>query len=292
MHLEKTAVVSNLLKLGIDPNFNNSHYQAEYHTNKDLTIDKTFTPLQIAAIKGNFQISPLLLESGAKVDAVSCSVPFRPLEFAISLNHGNFTIFELMITSGADIVCSCEDEVTIGRRLVARSLTRQRTKRTLLMKAVEAQNVDIARFLLSKGAPVNDVSDISGTALHIAIENDDLDMINLLLQEGAGVNIVDALEISARRYFECQLEQLTLPPQTKMKARRKFSLVCMTSSTTWSSGASSCRSKWPRRGTMFAWFGVFWRREQQSIIFPTGTKFGNPFHHPLLGQGDGNIISI
>ncbi|KAH8679346.1 ankyrin repeat-containing domain protein [Ilyonectria robusta] len=68
------------------------------------------------------------------------------------------------------------------------------TKRTLLMKAVKAQNVDITLFLLSRGAPVNDFSDISGTALHIAIENDDLDMINILLQEGAGVNIVDAAQ--------------------------------------------------------------------------------------------------
>ncbi|KAH7000585.1 ankyrin repeat-containing domain protein [Ilyonectria destructans] len=218
VHLEKTGVVSDLLKLGIDPNFNNSHCQAQYG-NKLLSITKTFTPLQIAAMKGNFQISQLLVESGAKVDAVSCSVPFRPLEFAISLNHGTFSIFELMVTYGADVNCSCEDEVTSGRGWVAIS---QRTKRTLLMKAVKAQNIDITRFLLSRGAPVNDFSEISGTALHTAIDNDDLDMINILLQEGAGVNVVDALEISARRYFECQLEQAYSTSTDKDESEKKI----------------------------------------------------------------------
>ncbi|KAH6976388.1 ankyrin repeat-containing domain protein [Ilyonectria sp. MPI-CAGE-AT-0026] len=206
VHLEKTGLVSDLLKLGIDPNFNNSHCQAEYGR-KLFSIAKTFTPLQMAAMKGNFQICQLLVDSGAKVDAVSCSLPFRPLEFAISLNHGTFSIFDLMVTYGADINCSCDDEIT---RCLEEYMVVAHTKRTLLMKAVKAQNVDITRFLLSRGAPVNEFSEISGTALHIAIENDDLDMINILLQEGAGVNIVDALEISARKYFERHLDSTSM----------------------------------------------------------------------------------
>lgn len=208
--IEKAGLVSNLLRLNVDPNCKNSSYglcSSDSGSFDHYFINRTTTPLQLASIRSNEQISRLLVLNGAKVDATCFYLPFSPLELAISLNHGNFRIAERLIESGANIDLPCEKRNI--QLLDPYSLFFTRTKTTLLRMAVHVQNIAITRLLLSRGAPVNDVSsDLSGGALLIAIGRNDLDLVELLLQAGANVNIAPhELEMSASRFFEYQAER-------------------------------------------------------------------------------------
>lgn len=203
--LEKEALVSSLLGYEIDPNFNNFYIDQDGREAATF-IDQTITPLQLAVIRGNDHVSRLLVQHGAEVDAVSFRMSPCPLELAISVNHGHFSIAEMLLASGANIDRSCKLEV-IGVQDDNESLSWKLTERTLLMKAIEVQNIDLTRLLLSHGAAVNDVSCVSGTALQIATLKNDMDLLQILLQAGAKVNIAGELEMASRRLIEYQLDK-------------------------------------------------------------------------------------
>jgi ankyrin repeat protein len=63
---------------------------------------------------------------------------------------------------------------------------------TLLHDAVIQNHIDLAKYLLEKGADVNAVKTDGVTALHIAARNGNIEMIMLLLQWEATINAVDA----------------------------------------------------------------------------------------------------
>ena len=62
---------------------------------------------------------------------------------------------------------------------------------TVLMYAIEYQNLDIARILLAKGANVNAVNNRKRTALHYAATLGDMEAIKLLLTMGADMTLTD-----------------------------------------------------------------------------------------------------
>ena len=62
---------------------------------------------------------------------------------------------------------------------------------TLLHDAVIQNHIDLAKYLLEKGADINAVKTDGVTALHIAARNGNIEMIRLLLQSGATINVVD-----------------------------------------------------------------------------------------------------
>ncbi|KAH6971413.1 ankyrin repeat-containing domain protein [Ilyonectria sp. MPI-CAGE-AT-0026] len=209
--LEKEDVVSVLLQQGVDPN--HGGYDDNERDESDFErfgLDvKRLDPLRMAVLRGNSHITQRLLSCKANPDAFSPGVPVSPLEFAISVSHGNLFITQMLLESGANInAYSSYEIVTISLSGKFPDLKFKLTQRTLLMKAVAVQNIDITRLLLSNGAPVNEVSFISGTALQIAIMNNDMDMVELLLEAGAEVNLVDSLENSARQYVTYCLEYL------------------------------------------------------------------------------------
>jgi ankyrin repeat protein len=63
------------------------------------------------------------------------------------------------------------------------------TGQTLLMRAVNDNNYQVAEYLIEKGANPNVQDTIGETALHHAVEHSNYKMINLLLEKGANPNI-------------------------------------------------------------------------------------------------------
>jgi len=63
---------------------------------------------------------------------------------------------------------------------------------TLLHDAVGHNQIDVAKYLLDKGADVNAVTTDGLTPLHMAAQNGNIDMTKLLLQRGAKINALDA----------------------------------------------------------------------------------------------------
>jgi ankyrin repeat protein len=59
-----------------------------------------YTPLHLAAVKGNSEGAQLLLENGAEVDAVATVAGCRSLHYAASLGH--LDLCELLIRYGAE----------------------------------------------------------------------------------------------------------------------------------------------------------------------------------------------
>ncbi|KAH6975725.1 ankyrin repeat-containing domain protein, partial [Ilyonectria destructans] len=206
--LEKVDLVLVLLQQGVDPN-HGGYDDYEKHTHSFHLPVTRLDPLRMAVLRGNSHITKRLLNAKANPNAFSPGVPVSPLELAISVSHGNFQITQILLKSGANI--NAYSRYEIGTNSLSETfpgLMLEPTQRTLLMKAVAVQNIDITRLLLSNGAPVNEVSFNSGTALHIAIMKNDMDMVELLLEAGAEVNLVDSLENSTRQYFTHCLESL------------------------------------------------------------------------------------
>lgn len=206
--LEKEDVVSVLLQQGVNPNHDGYDDNDEHSNTFQLSIAR-LDPLRMAILRGNSHITRRLLSSKANPNAFSPGVPVSPLEFAISVSHGNLLITQMLLESGANInACSTYEIETVSLYEKFPHLKLELTQRTLLMKAVGVQNIDITGLLLSNGAPVNEVSFISGTALQIAIMKNDVEMVELLLEAGAEVDLVNSLENSARQYFTHRLESL------------------------------------------------------------------------------------
>lgn len=67
--------------------------------------------------------------------------------------------------------------------------------RTSLIKAVRADNVELARKLIKLGADVNSRTSATGwSALHYAVRNGDAEMVQLLLKGGADPNCLGTIE--------------------------------------------------------------------------------------------------
>ncbi len=63
---------------------------------------------------------------------------------------------------------------------------------TLLHTVAEEGTLDIAQFLIGKGANVNKVNHYGETPLHIATDEGKLAIAKLLIENGANVNLVDS----------------------------------------------------------------------------------------------------
>jgi ankyrin repeat protein len=63
---------------------------------------------------------------------------------------------------------------------------------TLLHDAVGHNQLDVAKYLLDKGADVNAVTTDGLTPLHMAAQNGNIEMTKLLLHRGAKINAPDA----------------------------------------------------------------------------------------------------
>jgi ankyrin repeat protein len=125
------------------------------------------TPIYSAIKRDRPELTQLLIEKGAKVN-IKDSRQFSPLTIAAAA--GSDKIIELLVNAGADLKTE-----TYGL--------------TSLMFAISAKKLDTVRLLVKLGAPVNQVSSMSGqTALFSAIYSANSEMVQALIDLKANVN--------------------------------------------------------------------------------------------------------
>ena len=164
------------------------------------------TPLHLAATRGSLEITKLLLEAGADVNAEGAAVQRKghPLHSAAALNRvavgallmergaevdarnsvgetalivasrsGHPEMVELLLSAGADVLAEDEDNYPA------------------LHAAASRGQLNVVKLLLSKGGDVNRRSTDGGTALSAAAVNDRLEVLGFLLDNGADPNLGD-----------------------------------------------------------------------------------------------------
>lgn len=205
---EDVSEVKNLLEKGIDPNV---------ATNSDSWI-WTFMevsarrPISVACRAGNLEIVKLLIEYGATTETVDGE--HGPLKEALFYYHSNdVEIVELVLEYG-----NTDELVFEAAKMVPRVFDKTKQNgtvfvdgydetsakgiteivkillgdkdvnssysfgKTLLMVAVENENIYLVNYLLSVGADVSIFDDKGKTALDYAIETDNEDLIYLITQ--------------------------------------------------------------------------------------------------------------
>ena len=125
------------------------------------------TPLHDAVIRGYGEISILLIEQGADVNARDVR-GLSPVHAAAW--RGNLDMVALLITIGADINARDQDGVTP------------------LHAAARAGRAETVALLIEKGAEVNAKNKINLTPLHAAALSGDRETVALLVEKGADVN--------------------------------------------------------------------------------------------------------
>tara|TARA_B100001559_G_scaffold290564_1_gene269671 strand:- start:272 stop:1510 length:1239 start_codon:yes stop_codon:yes gene_type:complete len=146
--------------------------------NKPTSDGKTL--LHVAASYGHKNAVELLLDNGSRINATN-EEGNTPLFKAVA-GRSKKTI-ELLIAKGADI-----NTDTGLHRLAhvysSRNLSEDEQKQK---REREAERIEIAKLLISKGVDVNSI--VSGvTALHIAAQIGNEEMAKLLINEGANIN--------------------------------------------------------------------------------------------------------
>ncbi|MDP6307261.1 MAG: ankyrin repeat domain-containing protein, partial [Verrucomicrobiota bacterium] len=128
-------------------------------TDVNAKDEEGWTPLHIAAIRGNKEIAELLIAKGADVNAAN-NVKLTPLDLA-------------------------SDEV-VGL------LLKQGGKRGSILGATRVGNLENVKELLDAGADVNAKSEFGSTIpLHVAAINGYKEIAELLITGGADVNAKD-----------------------------------------------------------------------------------------------------
>ncbi|KAM0345451.1 hypothetical protein ACHAPU_006378 [Fusarium lateritium] len=188
-NLEMEGLVLILLKKGVRPNQRLSQSpDLDWYLDRDCNW---YTPLQIATYRGNLPICKLLLKHEANADAESLEWMMSPLFIAVSV--GNLEIINELIESGADVDCY-SDEKVVYRGPRGEPISVSAPRRSVLMEAVELQQLQITKSLLESGADAHDLSFVLGSPLQIAIRKGDVQMTELLLQNGACLDQVAATE--------------------------------------------------------------------------------------------------
>lgn len=159
------------------------------------------TPLHWAAYNGHKEVTKLLLEKGADLEAKDTErAKMSALHFAA--DNGHESVVELLLDFGADV--DSEDQngwtalhhaVLSGHEVVARLLiekgsdcnAREGDGRTALHFAVEYGHEAIARLLLDGGADLDAEDETGGVPFHEAAANGNTAIVRLLLDRGADI---------------------------------------------------------------------------------------------------------
>lgn len=135
-----------------------------------------WTPLSVAAFKGNQILVDLFLSLGADVN-VEAGIHKTSLIAATDTDHRNHRIMEILLAAGADANEVCEPDDWL------------RYAGSALVAAVRRADVKAIEILLDNGADLNIVNDSLYSALMEAVKLEDEALVDLLIRKGADVNL-------------------------------------------------------------------------------------------------------
>lgn len=139
---------------------------------KEMVNDRDqmgYTPLHIAAIRGNLNLSKVLLKNGAELNARDFH---GRTAFMLSVREGNKELSRYFLDQGA-------------------KLHTNYTLTNALFDAITGQDVEMTEYLLQHGFSVNIMNRTQTTPIHIAAAKGNVEIIDLLIGQGANVNQLD-----------------------------------------------------------------------------------------------------
>ncbi|XP_028131929.1 uncharacterized protein LOC114327487 [Diabrotica virgifera virgifera] len=157
---------------------NNNKDIIEFFLGKKAGINDTdkqgYTPLHYAAWRGRLEVTQLLVDRKANINAADTSTAGKkPIHVAAENNNEN--IIGFLLSKGVSI----DDADKNGR--------------TPLHYAAEFDQFEVAKFLIEKGADINaaDTSTTGEKPIHVAAENNSKNIIEFLISKGVSVNDTD-----------------------------------------------------------------------------------------------------
>lgn len=181
-----------------------------------ITTDKVFSDPQVAQLASAAQDGDLsrlqqLLAAGARVKFVGRE-GMTVTHYALRARRHAPQVMELLLKAGADPVSMLSNEKTVPHYAVARDNADPEVvkvllahgigpnwfppsgvyhDRSLLQAAIMGSNLPVVKLLVERGADINYVHPISGSALHYALDGTDFYIPAYLVEAGIDLKLLD-----------------------------------------------------------------------------------------------------
>jgi uncharacterized protein len=160
---------------------------ARDRTLADAVDEHRKTPLHLAAEHDHPEVAELLLDAGADLEAWT-SWGATPLEWAGVL--GSRRAGDVLLAHGARLTLGTA--AGLGLLDAVRELSGDGAVSAAFILACRNGHIDVARFLLDRGADVDARGFFSATGLHWAALNGHAETVRFLLEAGADPSLRDA----------------------------------------------------------------------------------------------------
>lgn len=184
-----------LMEASMDGHVEVARLLLDHGAQVNMPTDSFESPLTLAACGGHTKLASLLLERGANIEEVN-DEGYTPLMEAA--REGHEEMVALLLAQGADInaqteetqetaltLACCGGFLEVAKFLIEVEADIELGCSTPLMEASQEGQVELVKFLLSKGANVHATTATGDTALTYACENGHTDVASLLLDAGA-----------------------------------------------------------------------------------------------------------
>ena len=182
-----------------------------------ITTDKVFTDPQVARLANAAQDGDLariqqLIKAGAPVKSVG-EEGMTVTHYALRARRNAPQVMELLLKAGADPVSMLSNGNNVPHYAVSRNNadpevvkvllahgidpnwfpppSQRYQKTSLLQNAVMGHNLPVIKLLVERGADINYVHPISGSALHYALDGTDFYMAAYLVEKGIDLKLLD-----------------------------------------------------------------------------------------------------
>lgn len=180
-----------------DEGVNRTRSLDNHQMDADCRDAGSWTPLHMAAIRGQKELTNLLIEERASVDVATAD---GVTALYIASDYGNTELVSLLLDRGANIqaakrngftplcIASQNGNVEVTKLLVQKGASVNVTDErgwTPLHKAAACGNEEVAKLLIERGANADASSKHGATPLYIAAEHGKAKMAKLLIEKGA-----------------------------------------------------------------------------------------------------------